>query len=150
MRNVENSRSRSNVFSKTNILKLYGVCWLWHMWLINIDIFLFFCVPVSRPCSVPTLWGDEVPTSDSGYSSPRIWVPGDNYLRLMTRYECQRKETISYTDYSTTDTNTIENEQRTEKWGTNSTRNGSFSYLACDTRDIVLTRQNNLRIDHYR
>ena len=30
---------------------------------------------VSRPYAMPELWGGEVPTSDSGQSSPRLWVP---------------------------------------------------------------------------
>ena len=46
---------------------------------------------------------------------------------------CQWQEMI-YTDINTTD-----NKQRIDKRGTNSSTYGTFSYLVCDTSDLVLT-----------
>ena len=65
------------------------------------------------------------------------------------RYSCQLQEIISYTDYFMKDTNTIDNGKSTNKWGTNSTSYGNFSYLVCDTRVILIPWHNTLIIDHY-
>ena len=101
------------------------------------------CDLVSGMCSMHQLWGGEslptwIPNSNSSYSSPRIWVINSHYLSLTKSYACQWQETISYTDYSRTYMNTTYNEQRTDKRYTNSSAYGTFSFVTCDTRDIVL------------
>ena len=45
--------------------------------------------------------------------------------------------------------NTTDNELRTYKQGTNSSAYGNFSYLNCDTRDIILYWQKTLIIYHF-
>ena len=116
-------------------------------------IYMCVCFLVSGMCSL------------SYYKVVRIFQPGfllrqrllqsyswgarAHYLSPTTRYSCQWQETISYTAYSTTDMDTADNKQRKYKEGTNSWAYGTFSYLYCDTRDIVLPWYNTLRIDHY-
>ena len=46
-------------------------------------------------------------------------------------------------------TNKTDNKLSKNKWGNNLSSYGTFSYLACDTRDIVLPWKNTLGIDHY-
>ena len=45
--------------------------------------------------------------------------------------------------------NTTDNKWSTDIRATNSSPYGTFSYLGCDTRYIVLHWQNTLKIDHY-
>ena len=111
-------------------------------------------VPVSGMFSMFKLWGGEVrptriPNSGSGYSSPRLRVPNAHSLRLVTRYEFQWQGMISYTYYTTTNTNTTDNEKIKDKRVTNSSAYGTFSYLSFDIREIVIPWHNALRIDHY-
>ena len=47
------------------------------------------CVPVFIPWIMPKLCCGGVPTSDSGYSIPILWVPDAHSLSPTARYACK-------------------------------------------------------------
>ena len=117
----------------------------------HICVFYMFWSPDCVACPIMRCWGFYNPDSNlrQRILQSYYWGARAHYLSPTARYACQWQKTISYTDYSTTETNTTENEQSTDKRGKNSSACGTFSYLACDTREIVFTWQNTLIIDHY-
>ena len=46
-----------------------------HSYIYLIQLRMCVLFSVSRPYAMPELWGGGVPTSDSGQSIPRLWVP---------------------------------------------------------------------------
>ena len=91
-------------------------------------------------CSNPVL------TSDSGQSSPRLWVPNPYSLIPTRRSNMHFNDKGRMNGYIGND-NRERNEQRTYTGAPNS-HTGTLSYLACDIRDLVLLYQNTPR-DHY-
>ena len=99
---------------------------------------------VSRPYAMPELWVGGVPTSDSGQSSPWLWVPNPYSLsptrRSKPAFQWQGTNERIYMQWQ-------QGTKRTKDrhGGTNS--HMGRSYLSCDMRDRVLFR--TAWRDHY-
>ena len=102
---------------------------------------------IMRRCGLEQVCcSNPVPTSVSGQFSPRLWVPNSYSLSPTRQSNMHFNDKGRMNGYIVND-NREQNERRTDT-GAPISHTGTLSYLACDTRDIVLLYQNTPR-DHY-
>ena len=95
---------------------------------------------IMRRCGLEQICcSNPVPTSDSGQSSPGRWVPNPYYLSLTRRSNMHFNDKGQMHGYIG-NANRERNERRTDT-GAPISHTGTLSYLACDTRDLVLLYQ---------
>ena len=92
---------------------------------------------IMRQCGLEQVCcSNPVPTSDSGQSSPILWVPNLYSLSPTRRSNMHFNDKGQMNGYIGND-NRERNERRTDT-GAPISHMGTLSYLACDTRDLVL------------
>ena len=103
---------------------------------ISVDLCMCVCVLVSWMCSMP--YHEAVRIIQPGLQPQAAATLFLDSGWLCAFFKPDDEAACQWQETNYTDTNTNENGQRTDKQGTFSTDYRTFSYLACDTRDLFL------------